>query len=511
MSGKPKEPIAKSGKFRLFPPYGNKYTSYRIEWYDDGKGQTVGTSIGTTDRKVAEEHFNEFVVKHDKGLHKDELVLQALNRYYLKYAINLPSASTVCDTIKVVTEFWPTEMVSKCGAALQQKIVEGMWARGVSDDTISRRFNDIWAAFNYAAENQHLPESSIPTRMDRRHWGVRTHPRKRRSALPSKRRLLPEELGRLFDACDSEHAFRYLVLAIATGCRPRAILDLTACQAQFEYNVLDLNPPERAQNKKRRPIVPMCPTLSAWMTRWTQGASANSHILQYRGKPIVTRNFIRRNIRLAHAPNCTAYTIRHTISTWLALQKVDKWERKCFMGHARPDGGSTDNYTHYEPGYLRTAAEAIQRLFEAIEPHTKRVLLINQVIHEDQPEPLDARQLGWLDAGLSDRFARWVGLTPIPPPAREELVGAGSIELPTSCMSSKRSTTELRTPDPNPISPTLPLASLRVDPLPSTGGSSFEGAPWRVRGAATTNFELHHQLTRSKLHDVKDKEVKSSS
>jgi hypothetical protein len=121
----------------------------------------------------------------------------------------------------------------------------------------------------------------------------------------------------------------------------------------------------------------------------------------------------------------------------LASQGVERWERKMFAGHARPDGGSTDEYTHYDPKYLRNAAEAIERMFEALSPLTQ-VNVLGKVL-EEQPGPPEA---SWLLAWLAQGGDRWM---------RGGLVGASGIEPPTPCLSSRCSTAELRAYDPNPV------------------------------------------------------------
>ncbi len=57
----------------------------------------------------------------------------------------------------------------------------------------------------------------------------------------------------------------FLLIASNTLVRPAAILDLRPAQFDQAHGLLDLNPPDRDQNKKYRPIVPVTPTLRPWL------------------------------------------------------------------------------------------------------------------------------------------------------------------------------------------------------------------------------------------------------
>ena len=401
------------GKFYLSEP--GKYADYGICWYDNASRQTRRLPTRTADLEQAIEALTRHHIAHTQELKKDEPVADALLRYYEKYAKHLPSEDTARRAMLDANECWGAALVSEISSARQKELVVKLRERGVSEDTIVRWFGVIWAAFNYAIEHEHLHEDSVKPKISKRHWPPRTQMRKRRSASPSKRQLAVEEIAALFDATEGhENGFRYLVLALGTGGRPESLIDLTQAQLIGEAGVLDLNPPGRIQNKKYRPTIPMCPTLGFWLQRWTP-LTPQGHYLGFKGERIATDNFFRTYIRKAKTPRCSPYTLRHTIFSWLALHKVDRWERKRFMGHKRPDGGSTDDYTHYDPTYLRSASDAIQKLFEAVAPLT-RVNILGRVLDE-QPAPMDDRQLGWLAAWMEVEAMRVIGVnnpTPIP-------------------------------------------------------------------------------------------------
>lgn len=64
------------------------------------------------------------------------------------------------------------------------------------------------------------------------------------------------------------HLQQFVLLSLATGARPDAVLGLTWDQVDFAGNVLRLNPIGRTQTKKRRADVPTCDELRRLMLAW---------------------------------------------------------------------------------------------------------------------------------------------------------------------------------------------------------------------------------------------------
>jgi integrase len=378
------------GEFYLVQPGEPKhdppYRDYGICWNDKAARQTRRLGTGETDFEQAKDALKEHALKHGDGEHKDELILQSLERYYLAYACDLASAENVKNTIEYVARFWADKMVSQLDATAQKYFTTKLRGLGIADATIVRHLGVISPAISYAIQFKHLPKRLAFVYLEKRHWGARTHLVKRKSIAASKRGLSPEEWGRLFDSAMvlGRHYVRYLICAIATHGRPTAITELTGRQVNLEYRTVDLNQPGRVQSKKHRPVLPLAPTFAKWLVAWAV-APDERIITTQSGRPMRRHRFVERLIAHAQMPDCNPYTFRHAIASYLAGSGIDKWERKRFLGHTVVDGGPTDDYTHYDPRYLRHAAEAIECLFEAIAPHTAFNLL--QVVLDDQGDP----------------------------------------------------------------------------------------------------------------------------
>lgn len=86
-------------------------------------------------------------------------------------------------------------------------------------------------------------------------------------AEPRERLLTIAEAQALFAAAIEPHQFMYLMVAFALAARPAAILELTTFQIDYGARLIRLNPAGRAQNKKRRPTLPICDALLPWLRR----------------------------------------------------------------------------------------------------------------------------------------------------------------------------------------------------------------------------------------------------
>ena len=190
--------IALDGAYSLLPPY-DKYTSYRVEWYDNAKRQTVGISTRTTDLETAKTFFKAHCLKHSTERLKDEPLLDSCNRYFLNYGHKLESAATfqlaMASTMKVLSEpdkgnFGP--MVSEMGLVLQNKLIDTWREASVADSTILRWLGCLWAAMSYAAENEHINPTIVPKRISAKRWNPH---------LPNRTRVLTHlEMATLLDA-----------------------------------------------------------------------------------------------------------------------------------------------------------------------------------------------------------------------------------------------------------------------------------------------------------------------
>jgi hypothetical protein len=140
--------------------------------------------------------------------------------------------------------------------------------------------------------------------------------------------------------------------------------------------LLDLNPPDREQNKKYRPLLPVAPVLRPWLE---QKVAKHGRYVSYRGKPLQEITGAWRVLRRAAGldEKVTPYSLRHTMSREMRKRRVPTEEIGLFLGH-RPDESvaTTTIYAPYEPDFMANAVTAIEDVFAELEKIVRPGLLV---------------------------------------------------------------------------------------------------------------------------------------
>lgn len=183
--------------------------------------------------------------------------------------------------------------------------------------------------------------------------------------------LTPAEAERLLRSAaehSDPHIYLFVVLALSTGARHTAILDLTWDRVNFElgevqYDTSEPVDPMSKRWRKGRATVPMGRRLRAALTL-AHEARQTDHVIEHGGRRLKTvkEGFAAAVKRAGLDERVTPHTIRHTVSTWLKERGVGLEFRAQLLGHA--DSRTTDTvYSHASASYL---AGAVDQLDEAL-------------------------------------------------------------------------------------------------------------------------------------------------
>lgn len=275
---------------------------------------------------------------------------------------------------------WPDNpTVSSITRNEQKRFVKVSRADGLKDSSIGNRLGLIFAMFRWAkAEGK---QTEVPGKIRDEEWAPYTESSKDPYTLEQLAALL-NEAGRIrgpgrrrpdrpFVRARREHEWRFMILALCTGARPDCINSLTWPQflSYLDARVVRLNPAGRAQTRKRRPTLPVCPTLETELSQWRAAPDVHPKwVVTHRGKRCRRHSFFENLRRRAGLPG-SAMILRHTIRTWLAQHGVIEAQADRFVGHAE-EGSATGRvfYKHMNPTYLRQCIEAIEKLFDALQP-----------------------------------------------------------------------------------------------------------------------------------------------
>lgn len=171
------------------------------------------------------------------------------------------------------------------------------------------------------------------------------------------------EVRALLDACKVPHVRLFVILAITTGGRSGALLDLTWDRVDFEAGTIDLrkavriNPlTKRAQ--KGRAIVPMGNEARAALHDAKLGALTD-HVIEWDGEPVkcILKGF-KSAATAAKLTGVSPHTLRHTCLTWLDEGSIPM-ERIAKMAGHRDQRTTARIYAKPSVEVLRPAANVL--------------------------------------------------------------------------------------------------------------------------------------------------------
>ena len=149
--------------------------------------------------------------------------------------------------------------------------------------------------------------------------------------LPKGRLLSVEECAAWLDA-SAPHFHALLFICLATGSRPEAIKQLRWEQVDFDDSLLHLNPEERQQTSKRRPVVKMPPSLIAYLRQLQR---ESDFVVSYQGKPVYRYYTAlgKSRGRAGIDVRVNLYSPRHTVARWMRKERVPFEELSGQLGH----------------------------------------------------------------------------------------------------------------------------------------------------------------------------------
>jgi integrase len=165
----------------------------------------------------------------------------------------------------------------------------------------------------------------------------------------------------LIDAATTPHIRLYILLALATGGRNEALLDLTWDRCDFERGQIDLRNPEINRPHKGRAIVPMNRTIRTALTEARDGALSD-HVIEWAGEQIKSvKKGIKATARAAGITEISVspHVFRHSAAVHMAEAGIPIEVIAQYLGHE--DANVTrKKYARYSPTYLREAAAALE-------------------------------------------------------------------------------------------------------------------------------------------------------
>src|SRR4029077_19022089 len=118
----------------------------------------------------------------------------------------------------------------------------------------------------------------------------------------------------------------FVRIALYTGVRHHAILELTWDRVDLDGGWMDFNVPGREITKERRPVAPMNFKLARALRAALPAGSQQKCVIGSNAKPIFTvAETFKTACKRAKLKDVTPHTLKHTCITW-GLAKASPWD-----------------------------------------------------------------------------------------------------------------------------------------------------------------------------------------
>jgi integrase len=304
----------------------------------------VRTGLRESDRAAAERRLAAYLAeKHEPERGPNPLIADVLNVYASEHLPHTKSARDSSYSLMNLIAWWGTRRVSAVTAASCRE-----YARGRSP-SMARRDLEILRAATRFYHREAGPLGAIPT--------VVLPPK----AEPRERWLTRSEAAKLLKASRrQQHLRRFILIALYTGSRSRAILGIQWSWIDLQAGVMRRRAPGEIEDaKKRSPEVRLGRRILAHLRRWRRldGAPGDKgYVCHYDGRRVqkLRQSFPAAAARAGLA-GVTPHTLRHTRATWLMQAGVPIWEAAGHLGMSTEM--LTRQYAKHHPDWQRQAAE----------------------------------------------------------------------------------------------------------------------------------------------------------
>lgn len=324
-----------------------------VRYRKNGNKTEVTTGL-TCDRK-AEEFFQEvWLPEYSRQQRKSDvqrdpghfLILDALLDYADEHAPKTTAPERIAYAIDALSPFWQDYTVDDITPELCKRYCTD---REVSDWTTRRELGVLRAALNHARKNKRIlftPYVELPPMPDgKERW------------------LTRKEVAALLRATRTPQARLYMplfiMIALYTGARKSAVLELKWDRVDLVRNRIDLNPSDRKKTKKGRGKIPIPRRLRTFLLYANQRRGDCDYVIHRHGEKLydIKKGFHAAALRAGFG-DVTPHTLRHTAGTWMAIKGVDMFDIAKYLGHTT--ARTTELYAHHHPDHLKDAARAFE-------------------------------------------------------------------------------------------------------------------------------------------------------
>lgn len=312
---------------------------YRGRWYAvwREKGTTRRKSLETVDRGTAERRLADML--RLSALERGGRTVERIVKEYMQDKSSIPSYHSLASALRAVLPHFGHLRPDQITRERCRTYIAKRRSDGVSDGTIIKELGSLRSAVRWSGQASGATFEMPP------------------SPPPRERFLTREERDRLLAACHLPHLRLFVELAIGTGGRAGALLELTWAQVDLERRQIRLS--KGGRRGKGRATVRIPERLERALAE-ARKASTSDYVIEWGGHRV-------RNIRKAFHRAClaagltdvTPHTLRHTAAVWMAEAGVPMSKIAQFLGHTKTTV-TEKHYARYTPDFLKEAADALE-------------------------------------------------------------------------------------------------------------------------------------------------------
>lgn len=326
--------------------------NWYIVWHEDGHSRRASTR--TANRDQADAVLAAFKLEVERHPSRDITLAQVLAWYLETHGRKLARPDNAELAVKHLTAYYGNALVDDVSLSTQERYAEHR-ARSVGSETIRRELSVLSAALNRAFKHEKIGKVPafyvIPKAPARDRWLSRDE------AATLIRHLRNQARGK--------HLLLFARLALYTGQRSGAILDLTWDRVDFARGLIHFPVPGRRQTNKRAGVIPMDARLRRMLVAAQRRNAARrggpvAYVVHWKGEHTarIIRGF-RSHARGAGLDDVTPHTLRHTFATWAAQAGVPLFLIGRTIGQSV--SATTERYAKHQPDALRSVISAVRR------------------------------------------------------------------------------------------------------------------------------------------------------
>jgi integrase len=318
-----------------------RIVKHRGKWslaYTDERRGRIRIALGTDDRGRAES------VARDIWRARNQPASEKVADLWLPYAADRKATVVRADRFDDVWKPLAPHFGHRLGKAISREDCKAYHAArrrdGVSNSTAKTELEFLRACLRWHYKGE-APAIWLPP-----------------ESKPRERYLTKAEVNAVLDGIETPHAKLFVIMAVTTGARMGALLDLKWDQVHWDTGTVDLNPAGREITNKRRTVVPLNSRAIEALAE-AKRAARTDYVIEYADGPVKSvKKALAAASRRAGVP-FSAHDLRRTAGVWMAEANVSMDKIAQFLGHTNPRL-TVKHYARFSPSFMADAAAALE-------------------------------------------------------------------------------------------------------------------------------------------------------